>query len=350
MSTGTVKERPFGHTAAGEAVSGYSLEAGVLQARILTYGGVVAALHAPDRQGQRANVVLGLASLAQYEAHSPYFGALIGRSGNRIRGGRFVLDGQEYQLPVNNGANSLHGGAHGFDKRVWSARVLDGAALELRRRSPDGEEGYPGNLDVTVTYTLTEHELRIAYRATTDRPTPVNLTNHSYFNLAGEASGDVLGHELQLQASRYTPVDAGLIPTGELAPVEGTPFDFRTPRPIGACIREGHEQLLLAQGYDHNFVLDGWDGRVRPVALVRDPASGRTLEVLTSEPGLQFYSGNFLDASLLGSGGQVYRQSAGLCLETQHFPDAPNQPDFPSTILNPGEEYRSETIYRFGVE
>ncbi len=351
-STGTVTERPYGRTADGAAVGEYTLTNGALEARILSFGGVIASLLAPDRAGERANVVLGLRDVADLESRSPYFGALIGRYGNRIRGGTFTLDGQAHQLPVNNGPNSLHGGTRGFDKRVWSARPLSGASLELHRVSPDGEEGYPGTLDVTVTYTLTEQaELRIEYRATTDRATPVNLTNHSYFNLAGEGSGDVLGHQLQLNASRFTPVDEGLIPTGELAPVEGTPFDFRSARPIGERIRDGHPQLLRAQGYDHNFVLDAQGaGALHLAARVTEPRSGRTLEVRTTEPGVQFYSGNFLDASLLGSGGRVYRQSAGFCLETQHFPDSPNQPQFPNTILRPGETYASTTVYRFGAQ
>lgn len=352
MAGGFLEARPFGSTAAGEAVTAYTLRnAGGMTVRVLDYGGTIAELWVPDRHGRQANVGLGLPTLAQYEAASPYFGALIGRCANRIRAGRFALDGETYQLAQNNGPNALHGGPRGFDKRVWQATPHpEQNALDLRLFSPDGEEGYPGDLDVCVTYTLTDaNALHIAYRASTSRPTPVNLTNHSYFNLAGEASGDILGHEVQLHAGRYTPVDETLIPTGELAEVAGTPFDFRQPRRIGERIREGHEQLLRARGYDHNFVLDGWDGSLRPVAWVHEPGSGRTLSVHTTEPGVQFYSGNFLDGSLLGTGGQIYRQSAGLCLETQHFPDSPNQPHFPTVVLRPGQEYRSETVYAFGV-
>lgn len=345
---------PFGVLPDGTAVDRWTVRAGDLTLRVLSYGGIVQELRVPDRHGKPANISLGFDNLESYVADSPYFGALIGRYGNRIAAGRFTLDGTEYQLPVNDGPNSLHGGDQGFDKRVWAVEPFRRgreAGLTLRRTSPDGEMGYPGTLEVEVDYTLTPGgEFRIDYRATTDAPTVVNLTNHTYFNLAGEGSGTVEGHLLEVAASRYTPVDDTLIPTGELAEVAGTPFDFRRAKPIGHDLRTAHEQLLYTQGYDHNFVLDkGRTGRPGPAATVRDPSSGRVMRVTTTEPGVQFYGGNFVTGTFAGTSGRIYRQSDGLCLETQHFPNSPNQPDFPSTVLRPGETYRSSTVHAFGT-
>jgi aldose 1-epimerase len=314
----------------------------------------------PDAAGEVENVVLGYADLEGYVIEGdPYFGSLIGRYGNRIAGGRFALDGQTYQLPLNDGPNTLHGGPGGFSERVWTATDVSDAevaALQLELVSDDGDQGFPGTLTTTVTYTLdAESRLTVHYEATTDAPTVVNLTQHTYWNLAGEGSGDVYDHELQLNASGYTPVDETLIPTGEVAPVEGTPFDFREPTAIGARIREADQQLLYGQGYDHNWALDREDDGAREgsdsedaleeAAVLHDPDSGRTLTISTTEPGIQFYSGNFLNGTLVGTGGTVYRQGDGLALETQHFPDSPNQPDFPSTVLNPGEVYDSTTVF-----
>jgi len=353
----TVTEQPFGATPDGDNVRLFTLtNANGIEVRVITYGAIIVSLKVPDRNGVPGDVVLGFDDLNGYLGASPYFGALVGRYGNRIGGARFELGGTSYTLAANNGTNHLHGGVRGFDKVVWDARARDdgnGAGVVFRRTSPAGEEGYPGALSVQVAYTLTNaNELIFDYLATTDAPTPVNLTQHSYFNLAGDGSGDVLGHLLTLNADRYTPVDAGLIPTGELASVEGTPFDFRTPHTIGERIGADDEQIRLGGGYDHNFVLNregvGPDELVL-AARVEEPTTGRFLEVHTTEPGLQFYSGNFLDGTLAGKGGVVYRQRYGFCLETQHFPDSPNKPDFPSTILRPGEEYRSRTVLTFGV-
>jgi aldose 1-epimerase len=323
---------------------------------VLTYGGIIQTLEVPDRDGVPANVVLGLRSLDDYvTGNRPYLGALIGRYANRIAGGAFTLDGRAYRLPVNNPPNSLHGGTQGFDKRVWTASEAGGgeaAGVELAYTSPDGEMGYPGTLEVRARYLLGPgNELRVEYRAATDAPTHVNLTNHSYVNLAGEAAGTIEGHLLQLHAGHYTPTDATNIPTGEIAPVAGTPFDFTSPRPIGERIDADDQQLEFGLGYDHNYVLDpppaGQD--LRPAARVEDPASGRALEILTTEPGIQLYSGNQLDGTLVGPGGAAYGRRSGLALETQHFPDTPNQPGFPSTVLRPGQAYRSVTVYRFSV-
>ncbi|WP_336320377.1 aldose epimerase family protein [Streptomyces lavendofoliae] len=348
-----VKE-PFGTLADGTKVHRWTLENGGTRLKVLSYGGIVQSLEIPDRHGRYANVSLGFDDLDAYVSSSPFFGALIGRYGNRIAGGRFTLDGTEHRLSVNDGPNSLHGGAEGFDKRVWDVRPFSGrtgVGLVLRYVSADGEMGYPGTLKVTVTYTLTPRgDWRVDYAATTDRATVVNLTNHTYYNLAGEGHGDVLGHELRLAASRYTPTDATLIPTGELARVAGTPFDFRRGRAIGEDIRAAHPQLVLAKGYDHNWVLDkGLTARPQPFATLRDPGSGRTMTIATTEPGVQFYSGNFLDGSLAGPSGRTYRQGDGLCLETQHFPDSPNRPAFPSTVLRPGDTYRSTTVHGFSA-
>jgi len=320
----------------------------------MTYGGIVVGLTAPDRHGRYADVVLGYDTLAGYLKSSPYFGALIGRYGNRIAGGRFTLNGTAYTLATNDGPNTLHGGKIGFDKVVWkvaSAGVTaHGPQLRLTYLSRGGEEGYPGNLSITATYTLTEDDaLRLEYRATTDRDTVVNLTQHSYFNLRGK--GDVLGHAVQINADRFTPVDKTLIPTGELRPVEGTPFDFRTPTAIGARIGNADEQLRSGTGYDHNWVIGGRaeTSDVRLDATVYEPETGRVLEVFSDQPGLQFYSGNFLDGSIVGRGGQRYEFRSGFCMEPQHFPDSPNHPDFPSTVLRPGGVYHSTIVYRFSA-
>ncbi|KMS81440.1 aldose epimerase [Streptomyces leeuwenhoekii] len=344
----------FGKLADGTKVHRWSLENGGTRMKVLSYGGVVQSLEIPDRRGRYANVSAGFDDLDDYVARSPHFGALIGRYGNRIAKGRFTLDGTTYQLSVNDGENSLHGGALGFDYRVWDVEPFtegSDVGLRLRYTSADGEMGYPGTLKAKVTYTLTRSgDWRIDYEATTDKATVVNLTSHVYWNLAGEGSGTIEDHELSIAASRFTPTDAGLIPTGELAKVAGTPFDFRRAKPIGRDIRAGHPQLVLAKGFDHNWVLDkGITARPEHIATLRDPSSGRTLRIATDQPGLQFYSGNFLDGTLTGPGGSVYRQGDALCLETQHFPDSPNQPSFPSTVLRPGRTYRTTTVHTFGA-
>ncbi|RZK62666.1 MAG: galactose mutarotase [Hymenobacter sp.] len=349
MSTAT----PFGTAPDGTEIQLFTLHnAHGMQATISTYGGTLTSLLVPDRHGQLGDVVLGFESLAGYLSPAfrkaqPYFGALIGRYGNRIAGGEFTLDGHSYQVSVNDGPNSLHGGQMGFDQKVWLAQPgtsVAGEILTLSYLSPDGEEGYPGNLRVTVVYTLTaDNALRLDYRARTDQPTVLNLTNHSYFNLSLGAVPDVLTHEVMLAADQYTAVHPGGIPTGDLPPVAGTPFDFRQPHAIGARIAQ------VPGGYDHNWVLRTAAGKAHPAVSVHDPASGRTLEVVTSQPGVQFYTGNFLDGSLTGKNGVVYGPHAGFCLETQHFPDSPNHPDFPSIVLRPGQEFRAHTEYRFGV-
>ena len=333
-----------------------------MEVKIMTYGGAIQSILVPDRDGNMANVTLGFDNLDDYVATTnPNFGCITGRYANRIARGTFTLDGETYHLPLNNGENSLHGGTYGFDKRVWAAEEIqegDNVGLRLTYTSPDGEEGYPGTLDVTVEYILTPaNEIQMNYRAelTDDKPTVVNLTNHAYFNLAGEGTGDINGHVLMIDADNYTPVDATLIPTGEIAPVEGTPMDFRTPTAIGERARDASfEQLspAIGRGYDHNWVLNREldDGQMFLAARVVEPESGRTLEVLTQEPGIQFYAGNFLDGTLIGTSGRTYRQGDGFALETQHFPDSPNQDNFPTTVLNPGEVYETSTIYRFDVE
>jgi aldose 1-epimerase len=347
-----VSHAPFGETKDGRAVELYTLTNGNgVEVRAMTYGGIITSIRVPDRSGAMGDVVLGFDTLAGYLGDSPYFGAIVGRYGNRIAKGQFTLDGRTYQLATNNGPNHLHGGVKGFDKAVWSARAVEGArgvGVELTCTSPDGEEGYPGTLAATVTYTLTDrNELHIAYTATTDKATPVNLTQHTYFNLAG--GGDILGHELMLNADRFTPVDATLIPTGELAAVQGTPFDFRKPTAIGARIAQDHPQLKKGNGYDHNWVVNRTAAGLQPAARVFEPKTGRTLDVATTQPGIQFYSGNFLDGTIKGKEGTVYKFRSGFCLETQHFPDYPNHPDFPTTILKPGQIYASETVFTFGV-
>jgi aldose 1-epimerase len=342
----------FGELADGTEVHSWALENGGTRLKVLSYGGIVQSLEIPDREGRYANVSLGFETIEDYVAGSPYFGALIGRYGNRIAEGRFTLDGESHQVAVNDGANSLHGGAQGFDRCVWDVEPFtegSDVGLYLYRTSADGEMGYPGTLTTKVTYTLTRHgDWRVDYQATTDRTTVVNLTSHVYWNLAGESSGSIHDHELEIAASRYTPVDPGLIPTGELAEVAGTPFDFRRTKTVGEDLRTAHQQLLYSKGIDHNYVLDkGITGEPEHVATLKDPSSGRTMKIATTEPGLQFYSGNFLDGTLVGTGGGVYRQGDALCLETQHFPDSPNQPSFPSTVLRPGQTYRSTTVHSF---
>jgi aldose 1-epimerase len=323
------------------------------EVRIMTWGATVLSIRTADREGQAGDIVLGFDRLEPYLGRSPYMGAIVGRYGNRIANGRFTLDGHVYTLAKNNGPNHLHGGVAGFDKRLWTSEPFVHATdvgVTLSYTSVDGEEGYPGTLRTEVTYTLNEkNQLILDYHATTDKPTVVNLTHHSYFNLRGDASADVLGTTLMINADRYTPVDAGLIPTGALAPVAGTPFDFRTPAPIGARIAQDDPQLAIAGGYDHNWVLNRQGPGLTLAARAADPATGRTLQVETTEPGLQFYSGNFLDGTLTGKGGRVYARRSGFCLETQHFPDSPNHPDFPSTVLRPGETYTSQTIFTFGT-
>ncbi|WP_129839845.1 aldose epimerase family protein [Streptomyces sp. RFCAC02] len=347
----TTRREVFGRLADGTDVHRWTLERGGTLLRVLDYGGIVQTLERPDRTGHVANLSLGFPDLVSYTTASPYFGALIGRYGNRIAEGRFTLDGTTYHLPVNDGPNSLHGGEDGFDKRVWDVRPNGGHGLTLALTSPHGDQGYPGRLDVEVDYTLGEDgSLRIDYRAVTDAPTVVNLTSHIYFNLAGEGSGGVGDHRLGLAAAHYTPVDEHLIPTGEIAPVAGTPFDFRRAKPVGRDLRDGHPQLLRAQGYDHNMLLDkGVTEEPEHAATLYDPGSGRLMTVATTEPALQLYSGNFLDGTLTGGSGRAYRQTDALCLETQHCPDSPNRPSFPSTVLRPGETYRSSTVYAFAV-
>ena len=339
----------YGQLGDGTEVRRCLLEAPGLRVAILTYGGIVSSLEIPDRAGRRDNVVLGLPTLADYVRHSPYFGAIVGRYANRIARGRFTLDGAEHRLACNDGPNALHGGVRGFDKRVWDIVEAGARRLVLAYASPDGEEGYPGALRVTVTYELDgDRTLGISYAAETSAPTVLNLSNHTYWNLAGEGSGTAGDHEMQIEADSFTPVDATQIPTGELRPVAGTPFDFRTPTPVGARLRADDPQLRAGRGYDHNWVLRGGvTDTPRLAARVRDPRSGRVLEVLTDQPGLQFYSGNFLDGTLAGPGGQTYRQGDALVLEPQHFPDSPNQPAFPPTVLRPGERFRSTTLLRF---
>jgi aldose 1-epimerase len=354
----SVSRAPFG-TVDGQAVELFTLtNSHGIQVRLTNYGGIITALRTPDRSGHFDDIVLGYDSLAGYIRNSPYFGAVVGRYGNRIARGQFSLDGVTYHLAINNGPNSLHGGLRGFDKRVWRASQFerpDSVGVVLEYTSPDGEEGYPGTLKARVTYTLTNNdELIVDYHATTDKATPVNLTQHTYWNLVGGVRRDILGHRLTLNADSITPVDSTLIPTGEIAPVAGTPFDFRTPMPIGARVEDrANTQIRYGNGYDHNFVLNRAGvapGELVRAAYVEEPSSGRTLEIMTAEPGVQFYSGNFLDGTITGKERRVYGFRYGLALETQHYPDSPNHPNFPSTILRPGQEYRTRTIYKFGVE
>ncbi len=353
LASGEVSRQPFGRTKDGKAVEIFTLRNSKgAEARISNYGGLVVSLKVPDRNGQMGDVVLGYDTLADYIKDTPYFGAMIGRYGNRIAKGKFTLDGKEYTLAVNNGPNALHGGLKGFDKVVWTPKVLllpEGAALELRYVSKDGEEGYPGTLSVVAVYALTDdNALKLEYTATTDKDTVVNLTQHSYFNLAGK--GDILSHEVMMPASKFTPVDSTLIPTGELRPVDGTPFDFRKPTAIGARIKQDDEQLKFGNGYDHNWVMDKPMGQLGLMARVYEPTTGRVLEVISTEPGLQFYSGNFLDGSNKGKGGWVYQFRNGFCMEPQHYPDSPNQPKFPSVVLKPGQTYKNTIIFKFSVQ
>ena len=359
MASSAPVPEPFGRTADGTPVEVYTLtNSRGVKLRAMTYGAIVLSLDVPDKAGAFADITLGYNTLAEYEKATPYFGAIVGRFGNRIAGGQFSIDGTTYNLAKNNTPGgkpcSLHGGNRGFDKVVWKAEGLhrDGSqGVCFRYLSKDGEEGYPGNLQVSVTYWLNEDsEWRVEYEATTDKATPVNLTQHAYFNLKGEGVGDILGHTLQLAAARFTPVNEGMIPTGELRSVEGTPLDFRKARAIGDRVNSKEEQMLFGGGYDHNFVLDHQGGSLALAALVFEPASGRTLEVSTTEPGIQFYCGNFLDGTLSGKSGKEYKHRSGFCLESQHYPDSPNHPEFPSSILRPGTTLRSTTIFRFGVK
>ncbi len=352
-STGSITSAAFGKTADGKAVDIYTLRnSNGMETRVATYGGIVVSLTAPDRDGKFTDVVLGYDRLDDYLKSSPYFGAIVGRYANRIGGAKFTLNGRVYTLAQNSGPNSLHGGARGFDKVVWNAKVVEstkGPALELSYLSRDGEEGYPGNFAVKAVHTLTnENELRIDFTATTDATTICNLTHHSYFNLAGK--GDVLGYEVYINAGRFTPVDAALIPTGELKPVDGTPFDFRKPTSIGARIKTDDPQLKFGGGYDQNFVIDKPPGQLGLQARVYEPTTGRILEVLSTEPGVQLYTSNHFDGSTIGKGGVVYQRHAAVCLEPQHFPDSPNKPNFPSAVLPPGQTYRNTIIYKFSAD
>ena len=350
-SISPVTVKPFGKTAEGQKVEIYTLtNKNGMKVSLMTRGATVVNLYTPDRNGKLGDIALGFSSLDSYTDKVPYFGAVVGRYANRIANGRFTLEGKTYQLAKNNGPNALHGGLKGFDKQIWKAEVLKGPEPSVRftLRSPDGQEGYPGDLDVAVTYTLTDNnELSLSYLATTDKPTILNITNHTYFNLAGAGNGNILDHQLKLNAGYYTPVNATLIPTGEIKSVAGTVMDFRKPTAIGLRIKEVGGKPV---GYDHNYILDR-----RPfvhmctAAVVHDPKSGRTMVVSTDQPGIQFYSGNFLDGTLTGKGGKVYKQYYGFCLETQHFPDSPNEPTFPSTELKPGQTYKTTTVYKFSA-
>jgi aldose 1-epimerase len=349
-----VTKASFGTLPDGTAVDLYTLtNASGVEIRASNYGGIIVSLKTPDRTGKLDDIVLGMDSLEGYLKGVPYFGAIVGRYGNRIANARFSLEGKTYTLAANNGKNALHGGLRGFDKQAWKAEPFERAGevgLVLTHVSPDGDQGYPGALSAKVTYTLTDqNELAIDYEATTDKATPINLTQHSYFNLAGAGTRDVLAHELMLNADRYTPVDATLIPTGELAPVEGTPFDFRTSTAIGSRIDASHPQITFGGGYDHNYVLTRQGDGLSLAARVVEPTSGRVLEVRTTEPGVQFYTGNFLDGTITGKGGHVYQKRFGFCLETQHYPDSPNKPSFPSAIVRPGTPWRSKTVFAFST-
>jgi len=350
----SISSKSFGTTADGQKVTLFTLKNSKgASASISNYGGIVTSLVMPDRNGKFEDIVLGFRTLPEYEKKSPYFGCLVGRYGNRIAKGTFKLGGTAFHLPINNAPNSLHGGLRGFDKVLWEAVPSvnqQGASLQLTYNSKNGEEGYPGNLSVTATYTLTnKNELKLVYRAKTDSPTIINLTHHSYFNLAGQGRGDILGHLVTLHSSKFTPVDKNLIPTGKIASVRGTPFDFRKPTTIGARISQSDQQLKFANGYDHNWVADKLPGHLGVIARVDEPGSGRIMEVLSTEPGVQFYSGNFLDGTLTGKGGKIYNFRYGFCFEPQHFPDSPNHRNFPSTVLKPGQTYKNTIIYRFST-
>ncbi|HKJ62442.1 MAG TPA: aldose epimerase family protein [Hyphomicrobiales bacterium] len=349
-----VSSTSFGDAPNGAAVDLFTLKnkSGVT-VKITEFGGTVTSIITPDREGKMGDIVLGHDDLKPYigRSQNPYFGGTIGRYANRIAKGKFSIDGTEYTLATNNGENHLHGGNEGFDQRVWDGASFTnshGAGVTFTRTSADGEEGYPGNVELTVRFTLTDaDELKVEYFATTDKPTPINMTNHSYFNLSGDASRDVLGHVLTIPASFITPTDAGGIPTGELMGVNGTPFDFTTPREIGERIETKHPQIEIGLGYDHNWVLNNQSNVLKPAAVLTDPASGRSVEIATTEPAIQFYTGNYLDGSITGKGGAVYKHRYALCLEPQHYPDSPNHPDFPSTLLEPGETYQTTTVYKF---
>ncbi len=350
----TMQKQSFGKTDDGQAVDLYTLtnQKG-MQVSITNFGATVVSIKVPDKAGTMADVVLGYTDAGGYQSGKAYLGATIGRYGNRIAKGKFVLDGQTFSLPTNDGPNTLHGGIKGFSHRVWTAKDVSsaaGQALQMTYLSKDGEEGFPGNLNVKVVFTLPENnELKIDYSATTDKDTVLNLTNHSYFNLSGQGEGDILGHELTLHASRFTPVDSTLIPTGELKSVKGTPFDFTKSTAIGTRIDQDDEQVKFGKGYDHNWVLDNAGPALHSAAFAYDPKSGRTLEVLTTEPGIQFYTGNFLDGTIHGKDGKVYNHRYAFCLETQHFPDSPNHPKFPTTELKPGHRFHSVTIFKFST-
>ena len=354
-TSGKVRVSAYGNLPDGKAVSEFTLvNSQGMTMKVINYGGIVTSLTAPDRNGELADVVLGYDSLAQYVANNPYFGCLVGRYGNRIANGKFSLEGKEYSLAQNNDGNHLHGGNKGFDKVFWNIEEFassEGPALRLTYRSPDMEEGYPGNLDVEVIYILTDkNEWKIRYRATSDKKTIVNLTQHTYFNLSGNTKADILNHELHLKADRFIPVDRTLIPTGEIASVAGTPFDFKTPTQIGARIDKDHPQLVFGRGYDHCWVLQDGGDSLKLAATLHDPSTGRVVTTYTTEPGIQFYSGNFLDGTITGKFNTVYQKRYGLCLETEHFPDSPNQKNFPSVELDPGEEYITETVYAFSTK
>ena len=350
-----IQKQDFGQTGDGHSAFLFSLSnTNGMQVEITNYGGIITSMRVPDREGCADDVCLGFDNLEDYINSNPYFGCIVGRYGNRIAKGQFALNGETYCLAANNEPNHLHGGNKGFDKVIWDFEEVytdDSVGLALTYLSPDGEEGYPGNLSVTMTYTLTrENGLRMDYTAATDKPTIVNLTNHAYFNLADGGESPILEHILTIDADKVIPVDETAIPLGEMMPVESTPFDFRTPKAIGKHIDAEHPQIRCGHGYDHNFILNGQPGQLRLAARVSDPKTGRVLEVHTGEPGIQLYTGNFLDGTLTGKGGTVYQQRTGFCLETQHYPDSPNRPDFPSTVLNPGETYRTATVYQFLVD
>ncbi|QIO08597.1 aldose epimerase family protein [Acinetobacter lanii] len=361
VSAATVTAEPYGKTAAGQTVTEYTFKNNNgMTVKILDIAGAIREINVPDAKGQMANVVLGLPNAEAYATQNdPHFGAIVGRYANRIAKGQFTLNGKQYQLPLNNGENTLHGGPSTYAQDLWQSKILkqkkgsDTASVEMTYLSPNGQNGFPGNVKTTVVYSLNEqNELTAEYKATTDQDTVVNLTNHSYFNLAGEGSGSVEKQQIQILASKYTPTDAGSIPTGELASVEGTPFDLRQMTPIGQQLRNNHPQMVMAHGYDHNWVLDNYDAKSKqPKLAVKalDPESGRTLEVHTTEPGVQFYTSNFLDGSVVGTSGKAYRQTEAFALEAEHFPDSPNQPSFPSTVLKKGQTFQATTVYKFGV-